>query len=48
MDAKFLDLRAALSEPRGSDIDEQLFLYLVGKLPPRLMGNMNAMNLIGG
>ena len=48
MDAKFLDLRAALSEPKGSDIDEQLFLYLVGKLPPRLMGNTNAMNLIGG
>jgi cyclic pyranopterin phosphate synthase len=47
MDAKFLDLRPALCEPT-TKIEDQLFLYLAGKLPPRLMDNTNAMSLIGG
>lgn len=48
MDAKFLDLRAALGELNDSKAEEQLFVYLAGKLPPRFMDNTNAMNLIGG
>jgi len=48
MDAKFLDLRALLCESKDTRIEEQLFLYLAGKFPPRLMDNTNAMSLIGG
>ncbi|HVN20741.1 MAG TPA: GTP 3',8-cyclase MoaA [Dongiaceae bacterium] len=48
MDTKFLDLRELVHERSGVSAEQELFLYLAAKLPPRLMDNTNAMSLIGG
>jgi hypothetical protein len=47
MDPKILEVREALREPNDAKTEKDLFLYLAGELPPRLMDNTSTMNLIG-